>query len=76
MFKHHYSDLELIMRFIKTYNLFAGSKILGALMFNHITNLGNPLRKGYNFDYQLLKNSFSIYHTCVNLRTKIKLRHL
>ena len=76
MFKHHYSDFEIVMRFLYSYNAFGGSKLLGGLMFGHITFISKPDRKGYQNDYDLLKQAFSIYYTCVNLRSKIKLKFI
>lgn len=76
LFKHHFEDFEIVMRFINSYNVFGGARLLGGLMFNHISNVGKPDRKGFQNDYDLLKQSFSIYYTCVNLRSKIKVKYI
>jgi hypothetical protein len=64
------------MRFTQVYQAFGASKLFGGLLFNHITFIGKPDRKGYVYDYEFLKHAFSVYYSCVNLRSKIKLKFI
>ena len=51
LFKHHFGDFEVVMRFINKYNAFGGSKLLGRLVFFYISFIVRPERKGYILDY-------------------------
>lgn len=76
LFRNNFGDFEMVMRFIQTYNAFAGSKILGGLVFYYISFIVKPERKGYVFDYELLRQAFSTYYACVNSRSKIKIKFI
>lgn len=70
--KFHFHDLEILFRFYIKYGAFAGSKMLGGLVYQHVNIGGKGDRKGYKIDYEYVKLMLEIYYSCLYLKTRVR----